>query len=53
MSKRISIDLGTKNTRIAEQGSGILLCEPTLAAIDTKTGTVTDDLKIEEIEKVL
>ena len=37
MSKRICIDLGTKNTVIAEQNSGVILSEPTLAAIDLKT----------------
>ncbi|MBQ3181812.1 MAG: rod shape-determining protein [Clostridia bacterium] len=38
MSKRISIDLGTKNTKIAEQNSGVILSEPSLVAINTKTG---------------
>ena len=37
MSKRICIDLGSKNTVIAEQGVGVILSEPTLAAIDLKT----------------
>ncbi len=37
MAKHISIDLGTSNTVIAEQNVGVVLCEPTLAAIDVKT----------------
>lgn len=37
MSKRICIDLGTKNTVIAEQNAGVILSEPTLAAINLKT----------------
>jgi len=38
MSKRISIDIGTKNTKIAELESGIILSEPSLVAINQKTG---------------
>lgn len=38
MSKHISIDFGSKNTVIAEENSGVILNEPTLAAIDLKTG---------------
>ncbi len=36
MAKHISIDFGTENTVIAEQGTGVVLNEPTLAAIDIK-----------------
>ena len=38
LSKRIGIDLGTTNTRIIKQNSGILLNEPTVAAV-----RLTDD----------
>lgn len=37
MAKHISIDLGTSNTVIAEQNMGVVLNEPSLAAIDLKT----------------
>lgn len=51
MSKRISIDMGTKNTTIAEQGMGVLLSEPTLAATDVKTGAIIATGS--EVEKLL
>lgn len=38
MSKHISIDFGTKNTIIAEENSGVILNEPSVAAINLKTG---------------
>ena len=37
MAKHISIDLGTSNTVIAAQNMGVVLNEPSLAAIDLKT----------------
>ncbi len=38
MSKHISIDFGTSNTVIAEENLGVVLNEPSLAAIDLKNG---------------
>ncbi len=38
MSKRISIDIGTKNTKIAEQNAGVIISEPSLVAKNLKTG---------------
>ena len=51
MSKRICIDLGSKNTVIAEQNSGVILSEPTLAAIDLKTKQLI--AVGDEVEKLL
>lgn len=36
MARQISIDFGTQNTVIAEKGVGVIINEPTLAAIDIK-----------------
>lgn len=38
MLKHISIDLGTKNTKIATQADGVVLNEPSVIAYDLKTG---------------
>ena len=51
MSKRICIDLGSKNMVIAEQNSGVILSEPTLAAIDLKTKQLI--AVGDEVEKLL
>ncbi|ANK59867.1 MULTISPECIES: rod shape-determining protein [Loigolactobacillus] len=40
MAKDIGIDLGTANVLIHVQGKGIVLNEPSVVAIDTKTGKV-------------
>lgn len=40
MAKDIGIDLGTANVLINIQGSGIVLNEPSVVAIDTQTGRV-------------
>ncbi len=37
MARHISIDLGTSNTVISEKNKGVILCQPTVAAIDNKT----------------
>lgn len=39
-SKEIGIDLGTANTLVYVKGKGIVLTEPSVVAIDTKTDTV-------------
>ena len=39
-SKDIGIDLGTANILVTIKGKGIVLREPSVVAIDTKTGTV-------------
>ena len=40
MAREICIDLGTSNTVISEKNKGIILCEPTVAAIDNSTGKI-------------
>lgn len=39
-SKDIGIDLGTANTLVTLKGKGIVLKEPSVVAIDKKTGTI-------------
>lgn len=39
-SKDIGIDLGTANTLVTLRGKGIVLKEPSVVAIDRKTGTI-------------
>lgn len=40
MSKEIGIDLGTSHTRICVRGRGVVLCEPTVVAINKITGEI-------------
>jgi len=40
MAKYISIDLGTSNTVISEKNKGVVLCQPTVAAIDNSTSRI-------------
>ena len=42
MKKFVGIDLGTGNTFIYVNGRGIIFSEPTVVAIDTKTGHVNE-----------
>ena len=37
-SHDMAIDLGTANTLVYVKGQGIVLCEPSVVAINTKTG---------------
>jgi rod shape-determining protein MreB len=39
-SKDIGIDLGTANTLVTLKGTGIVLKEPSVVAIDKKTGSI-------------
>lgn len=39
-SKDIGIDLGTANTLVSLRGKGIVLKEPSVVAIDRKTGRI-------------
>lgn len=39
-SKDIGIDLGTANTLVTLRGKGIVLKEPSVVAIDRKTGQI-------------
>lgn len=39
-SETVGIDLGTSYTRIYMRGAGIVLCEPTVAAIDNTAGKI-------------
>lgn len=39
-SKDIGIDLGTANTLVTLRGKGIVLNEPSVVAIDRKTGQI-------------
>ena len=39
-SKDIGIDLGTANTLVTLRGKGIVLKEPSVVAIDKKTGAI-------------
>lgn len=41
-SKDIGIDLGTANTLVTLRGKGIVLKEPSVVAIDKKTGQIID-----------
>ncbi len=40
MAREICIDLGTSNTVISEKNKGIILCEPTIVALEKATGKV-------------
>lgn len=40
MAREICIDLGTSNTVISEKNKGVILCEPTIVALDKSTGKV-------------
>jgi len=41
MSRRdLAVDLGTANTRVYQQGKGVVYDEPTLVAVNARTGTV-------------
>lgn len=39
-SKDIGIDLGTANTLVTIKGKGVVLKEPSVVAIDRKTGNI-------------
>lgn len=39
-SKDIGIDLGTANTLVSLKGKGVVLREPSVVAIDKKTGSI-------------
>lgn len=39
-SKDIGIDLGTANTLVTLKGKGVVLKEPSVVAIDKKTGSI-------------
>lgn len=39
-SKDIGIDLGTANTLVTLKGKGVVLKEPSVVAIDRKTGSI-------------
>lgn len=39
-SKDIGIDLGTANTLVTLKGKGVVLKEPSVVAIDRKTGNI-------------
>ena len=40
LSKDVGIDLGTANTLVYMKGKGIIMREPSVVAVDTKTDTV-------------
>ena len=40
LSKDLGIDLGTRNTVVYSPGEGIVLSEPSMVALDKKTGSV-------------
>lgn len=40
MPKHITIDLGTSNTKIAEEGKGVIFSSPSVVAADKETGRV-------------
>ena len=44
MSKSLGIDLGTSNTLIYLAGKGIVLQEPSVAAVNNRSMQVLDDL---------
>lgn len=41
-SKEIGIDLGTANTLVTLRGKGVVLKEPSVVAIDKKTGEILE-----------
>lgn len=41
-SKDIGIDLGTANTLVTLRGKGVVLKEPSVVAIDKKTGEILE-----------
>ena len=41
-SKDIGIDLGTANTLVTLRGKGVVLKEPSVVAIDRKTGEILE-----------
>ena len=41
-SKDIGIDLGTANTLVTLKGKGVVLKEPSVVAIDRKTGNILE-----------
>ena len=43
-SKDIGIDLGTANILVTIKGKGIILKEPSVVAIDTKTGNEAKEM---------
>ena len=44
MSKDIGVDLGTSNIRIHVKGKSVVLEEPSVVAIDRKTGAIVTNL---------
>ncbi len=42
MATDVALDVGTSYTRLATQERGLLFCEPTVVAIDTRTGAVVE-----------
>jgi rod shape-determining protein MreB len=40
MAKDLAIDLGTANTLVYRKGDGIIINEPTVIAVNRKTGEV-------------
>jgi rod shape-determining protein MreB len=40
MARELALDLGTVTTRVLVRGQGVVLAEPTLAAVDPRTGRV-------------
>src|SRR5213076_636993 len=39
-SRQLAVDLGTANTVVFRRGEGIVLFEPSVVAVDTRTGQV-------------
>ena len=40
VSPDLGLDLGTANTVVYERGAGVIVCEPSVVAIDTRTDTI-------------
>ena len=40
LGRDLAVDLGTANTLVYMRGRGVVLCEPSVLAMDTRTGSV-------------
>jgi len=49
LSKDVGIDLGTANTLVYMKGKGIIMREPSVVAVDTKTDEVRWILRTQEV----
>ncbi|HRF51971.1 MAG TPA: rod shape-determining protein, partial [Trichococcus flocculiformis] len=53
MARDIGIDLGTANVLIHVKGKGIVLNEPSVVAVDTKTGKVLSSELLNHVDNAI